>query len=113
MKVVYFSRYVKTKYHPSIRGSSAEIVYFPDEKIAMSKLDVGEYELNTNKEILTEGKKILKDKKPYSKSATISDIKIFEADAEKIRELTKALKVKDTLQKKIDEDVEELFKKRE
>lgn len=111
MKIIYFLRYVETREHPLLRGSSAEIFYFPKENIAMSKLkDVGEYELNINKEILFEGRKITKDKKPYSTKATISNIKIFEADDEKIKDLIENLKVKDTLQKKIDECAEGLLK---
>jgi len=114
MKVVYFKRNARSPVH--IHASShASCFYVPDEKIVLYIEQHGTfggryYSLTDKAEILEEARNITEGNTPNVKNVTFSDIKEFEYESSKLRELMQNIRSKSELQTKVEAGIEDLLK---
>ena len=114
MKVIYFKRKAKSPIHIHA-GSYASIFYIPDEEIILFKEQLGtfgknEYSLTDKAEILEEAKVIAEGRIPDVQAVSFSDIKEFEYESSRLRELIQNARLKTDLETKVKSGIEDLLK---
>lgn len=117
MRVVYFKRNVRSPVHIHA-GSYASCFYVPDEKVVLYREQHGtfggkDYSLTDRVEILEEARNIAESKTPNVRNVTFSDIKEFEYESSKLRELIRNIRSKSELQTRVEAGIEDLLKQLE
>jgi hypothetical protein len=112
MKTVYYKRYAGSDFHVHA-FSSAECFYIPNENVVLGIEQLGSfgrinYYLTDRAEILEEAKVIEQGKIPLIENITFFNIKKFEVDNSKIRELIIEARLKKELEEKVKLGIESL-----
>jgi len=112
MKVISYKRAVKAPHYRNI-SSYANIFYIPDLNVVLFKEQKGGFEICeyglSNENMLKEAKAVEEDS--TIKGIEICDIKTFDYNKEKLKELVNKAKQKFVLKKDVTEGIEELLVK--
>ena len=114
MKVIYYNRKARSPFHIHA-GSYASFFYVPDENIILYKEQLGtfgrnEYSLTDRAKILKEAKVIAEGRIPDVQAVSFFDIKEFEYESFKLRELIQNARLKTELETKVKFGIEDLLK---
>jgi len=115
MKVIYFKKNARSPFHIHA-GSYYDCFYISDENIVLYKEQQGSfgsenYSFSNRAEILIEEAKIIAEgKTPSLGGVSFSDIKEFEYDSLKLRDLIQNTKLKVELEIKVKSGIEDILK---
>jgi len=114
MKVVYFNRNARSPIHIHA-GSYANCFYIPNENLVLCKEQYGsfggqDYFLTDRTKMLEEARAIAEGRTPSVEGVSFSDIKEFEYDSSRLRELIQNTRLKTELQTKVKSGIEDLLK---
>jgi hypothetical protein len=111
MRVIYYHRYARSGFHIHAY-SSADIFYVPDENLILFREQHGsfggrDYSFTDRPELLDEATTVMQGSKV--EGIEISDVREFEYDKTKIKELIREVKLKAELETKVRSGIEELL----
>lgn len=112
MKVIYYHRHAKSGFHIHAY-SSADIFYIPDESIILFREQLGsfgglDYSFTDRPELLEEANSVRQGSR--IEGIEISNVREFEYDGAKIKQLVREAKLKAELEAKVRSGIEELVK---
>lgn len=111
MKVIYYRRHVKSGFHIHA-FSSADIFYIPNEEAILYMEQLGSfggrvYSFTERKELLDEAKSVMRGSE--IEGVEISNVKEFEYDRVRIKQLIKDARLKSELETEVHSGIEEIL----
>lgn len=113
MKVIYYHRLKKSGFHIHA-FSSTDIFYIPEEEIILYREKQGSfgnqsYSLSKREELLDEARRLMNGDK--IEEVEVSNLKEFECEDEKIKQLIEDARLKFELEKRVRLGIEELLER--